>query len=63
MERLKQIKKDRLNMSQTNNERKGRKKYIKNKILDKTSIKIFELLFDSKVFSLFVEQTNLYAQQ
>lgn len=50
-------------MSQPKNEEKDRTENIKKKIQDKTSAEIFDLLFDSDVISLLVEQTKLYAQQ
>lgn len=52
-----------LNTSKANNEEKDRTENLKSKIQDKTSGEIFELLFDSDVFLLLIEQTNLYAQQ
>ena len=55
-EHLKWIKKDIMNMSQTNNEKKDRTGNIKNKTRGKTSIELFELLFDSDVFSLLINR-------
>ncbi len=50
-------------MSQPKNVEKYKIETIKNKIEGEASAEIFCFLFDSDVFTLLVEQTNLYAQQ